>query len=241
MSVFQSNRLKALVSLFLIMLVSACASSDKSHIQKAPTYVHPELQKIGELPPYKIQIGDIIEVKFFYNDEFNQEIIVRPDGRISTAAVQSVKAAGRTPDDLGDQLTQMYKVHLKEPHLSVLVKSYVPTRIYIIGDIKKPGEYESLRPNPSLLETIARAGDIAPTADGDQILIVRKNYVAQPTFYLASYNDVVEGINPLADVQLTSGDVVYISQTPIDNFYEIYTRYVKGIMPAGFGFGYSLN
>jgi len=208
-------------------VLSACSTNDLSDIERAPTYVHPEFHEIGELPPYKVRVGDVLDIKFLYNTEFDQEIIVRPDGVISTAAAQSIMAAGRTPADIADDLTHRYLVHLREPNLSVLVKSFEPTRIFVLGEVETPGEYTSVASNPSLLQILARAGGIKLSGKGDQILIVRKDHVREPVFYLARYDEVVEGLDPLADVQLTSNDVVFVPKTAISDVYSVYDQYIR--------------
>lgn len=233
---YQRKRFVSVCAFGCLFLGSCAAGPKLGHVDKAPTYVHPELQKIGELPPYKTQVGDVLEIKFLYNDEFDQEIIVRPDGVISTTAAQSVKAAGRTPAEIAKDLNKEYLTHLREPNLSVMVKSFAPTQIFVLGEVQKPGEYTSLMPNPSLLQILSLAGDIKPSAESGQILIIRKNDVAEPVFYLASYDDVAEGVNPLADVQLTANDVVFVPKTGVAEVYQVYRQYIQQ-----FGQGYRLE
>ncbi len=237
---YKKHYSQKLVVIFLTLILVACSENNKyPEIKKAPAYINADLQNIGELPPYKIQVGDTIEIKFLYNEEFNQEIIVRPDGVISTAAAQTIKAAGRTPEELKQELILKYKEHLLEPTLSVLVKSYEPTRIYVLGEVKNPGEYTSVTPNPSLLQILARAGDIKVSAQSNQILIIRKNSVNKPTFYIADYNNVTRGINPLSDIQLASNDVIFIPRTKISNIHKYYDQYIKQFITPSIG--YSLN
>lgn len=217
-------------SLGVFALFLAGCSTDFSHIETAPTYVNSELREAGELPPYLINVGDILEVKFLYNEEFNQEIIVRPDGKISTAAIPSIIVAGRTPEDVTLELTEKYKDHLREPNLSLLVKSFSPTRIYVLGEVNNPGEYTALKNNPTLAQILSRAGDVLPSAKADQILIVRKNDIEQPTFYLAKYSDLTEGIDPMADIELTNEDVIFIPKTPIATASTIFQEYIRSFV-----------
>ncbi len=55
--------------------------------------------------PYHIQVGDVLEVRLLLNPELNEEVTVRPDGHISTTAVQDMLAYGRTPADLAEFVT----------------------------------------------------------------------------------------------------------------------------------------
>jgi len=69
-------------------------------------------------------VGDQLEIKFFYDTELNEQVIVRPDGRISLQLVHEVMAAGLTPADLTKLLTAKYAAELKKPELTVIVRSF---------------------------------------------------------------------------------------------------------------------
>ena len=69
----------------------------------------------SEKPPvYIIQPGDQLDIKFFYNPELNENVTVRPDGMISLQLVDEVNAAGMSPAQLDDVLTQKYSHELKK-------------------------------------------------------------------------------------------------------------------------------
>ena len=84
-----------------------------------------------KLPPYRIQIGDQLDLKLILNPELNESVVVRPDGMISTSVVQDVMAYGRTPAELKSELVGAYKTQLSKPELKVIVKNFAPTRVYV--------------------------------------------------------------------------------------------------------------
>ena len=60
-------------------------------------------------PQYVIKPGDKLSVKFFFNPELNeQDLIVRPDGRISLQLVHEVEAANLTAPQLTALLAERY-------------------------------------------------------------------------------------------------------------------------------------
>jgi polysaccharide export outer membrane protein len=70
-----------------------------------PAPMEPEASTFtANLPPYRIQVGDVLEVRLLLNPELNEEVTVRPDGHISTTAIPDALAYGMTPADLADQL-----------------------------------------------------------------------------------------------------------------------------------------
>ncbi|MHC4194987.1 MAG: polysaccharide biosynthesis/export family protein [Planctomycetota bacterium] len=64
---------------------------------------------------YILSVGNIIAIKFFYNDDLNEDVIIRPDGKISLQRIGEVKAAGLTPTQLDSLLTEKYSKFLKSP------------------------------------------------------------------------------------------------------------------------------
>ena len=86
-----------LVAVVLALSLAACAQAT-SNLPPIPQSSTPQPGAITQLPPYRVQIGDVLDVKLFLNPELNDEVTVRPDGMISTAVAEDVPAYNRTPD-----------------------------------------------------------------------------------------------------------------------------------------------
>ncbi len=84
------------------------------------------LAMVGTTPleDYRIQVGDLLDVKFFFNPDLNQEASVRPDGRISLQLIGEVMASGLTVDELKTLLKQRYDTELKNPSITVILRSF---------------------------------------------------------------------------------------------------------------------
>jgi len=91
----------------------------------------------GETCCYIIQAGDQLDIKFFYNPELNDSVTVRPDGKISLQLVDEVQAAGQTPAQLDDFLTEKYAKELRKPVITVIVKSFASQRVYVGGEVNR--------------------------------------------------------------------------------------------------------
>ena len=84
---------------------------------------------------YKINAGDKLSIKLFYNPELNQEVTVRPDGRITLQLVNEIKVVGLTPAKLSEILTEGYAKYLAQaPEITVAVNSFTGNRIFIGGE-----------------------------------------------------------------------------------------------------------
>lgn len=227
------------IALFLAAaFLGGCANSN---LPPAPRNVAPVAAVAPELPPYLIQVGDILEVKMLLNPEFDQELIVRPDGMLSTTIAQNVPAYGRTPQQLQDALTKIYRSQLSSPQLSIIVKTFTPQRVYVLGEVNSPGEFVTVGPNLTVMQALARAGGVKLTADTKGIVIVRRGAAEQPQVYAANIEEAISGKDGGADVRLASYDVVFVPRTGIAEVHKAFNQYIQQFVPASFGLSYSLN
>ncbi len=201
----------------------------------------PESTPESILPPYRIQIGDTLDIRLFLNPELNEEVTVRPDGMISTSIVQDIMAYDRTPAQLQQALIHVYKNNLKDPKLTVIVRSFAPTRVYVMGEVAQPGELVSVGPNLTILQAIARAGGVKNSANTSHILVMRRGAGRETKVMEADYDAAASGRDPHADARLAPYDVVYVPRTGIADAYLYYQQYLQQFVPTSFGLSYQLN
>jgi protein involved in polysaccharide export with SLBB domain len=188
----------------LLLLALGCATKPEA---TAPVPAAPVL---GD---YRIQAGDEIDVRFPLNPELNVVSVVRPDGRVSLKLVGEVLAEGSTPAELSQQLKSAYSTELRDPEIAVIVRG-MAARIYVDGQIERPGEYV-WNPQITALQAIARAGGFRDTADEDRFVVLRRSAdgaqqviavdleeegAANRDVFLAPYDLVVVPSSNVADV-----------------------------------------
>ena len=121
----------------------------------------------------KLSAGDTIEIRYFFNPELNKTQIVRPDGKIVLQLVGEVLAAGRTPNELTQELLKKYERFLKQVDIAIFIESYGSRTVYVGGEVVKPGEFPMLR-NLTAFEAIMLAGGVnSATASLGKVVIVR--------------------------------------------------------------------
>ncbi len=83
------------------------------------------LAKVGTTPPqdYQIQVGDQLDLKFFFNPELNETVLVRPDGRIALQLVGEIPVVGHTVSQIRGILIENYSGQLKNPEVAVILRS----------------------------------------------------------------------------------------------------------------------
>lgn len=164
---------------------------------------------------YVIQPGDTLSIKFFFNPELNEEnLIVRPDGRISLQLIHEVVAANLTAPELTALLAEKYKGQLKNPEIAVIVRSIrEPYRIYVDGQVGQPGEFEIVG-SLSVLQAIARAGGMKEdTAKKGDIKVIRRGPDGRAFVINIDLNKVLNGGDLSQDIRLHPYDIVYVPRS----------------------------
>ena len=234
------NVLASTTAAFALAGLAAC--SPVPSLPPAPPAPPPDTGLVSGPTPYRIQVGDVLGVRLLLNPELNEEVTVRPDGHISTTVVKDELAYGRTVQDVTAALVRDYSAELHNPRLTVMVKSFAPTRIYVGGEVATPGEFITVGPTLTLSQAIARAGGLKTmTGDEDRIFIIRRGPDDVPQFFSTRFQDVMWGKDAAPDVRLAPFDVVFVPRSGISEVYRFVNQYLLQFVPVSWGFSYQLN
>jgi polysaccharide export outer membrane protein len=159
-------------------------------------------------PGYVIGTDDVLAIVFWRDKEMSLDVVVRPDGKISLPLVNDVQAAGYTPDQLRAALIQAATKYIAEPNATVVVKEIRSRRVFITGNVLKPGEY-LLTGELNVLQLIALAGGLQEYADAKNIMIIRKES-GREQYTKFNYKDVIKGKNVQQNLALKPGDTVVV-------------------------------
>ncbi len=228
------------VTIFLIAALSGCAQSEE-HLPPVPQISSPQAGSPATLPAYKVQVGDLLDVKMYLNPELNEEVVVRPDGLISTAVAEDIQAYNRTPAEISADLRQHYKAVLSDPRIAVIVHTFAPNRVYVAGEVSNPGEFITVGPNLTVSQAIARAGGVKLSAARGGVFVLRRGPDDKPQAMAVNYLDVISGEHPEADVRLAQYDVVYVPRTGVYEAYTFWNQFVQQFVPYNWGFSYNVN
>jgi polysaccharide export outer membrane protein len=236
------QRLRAATALRGLSIMGAAAAlaacSPVATLPEAPLVPTEVATPPSSLPPYRLQVGDVLEVRLLLNPELNEEVTVRPDGHISTTVVQDELAYGRTIQELSSALRKDYSHDLQNARVSVVMKSFAPTRVYVGGEVNTPGEFITVGPTLTLSQAIARAGGSKLSSDDTKIFIIRRGPSDKPEFLSTRYNAVMHGSDPNADVRLAPYDLVYVPKSGVAEVYKWYNQYIQQFANPSFGFSY---
>lgn len=159
-------------------------------------------------PDYVIGADDILSVRFWREDSMTADVVVRPDGKITLPLINDIQAAGLTPRDLCLAVTEAAKKFLEAPTVAVLVKEIKSRKVYITGQVPKPGQYEMTGPM-TVVQLITLAGGVAEFADRKNILVIRTE-AGKKIPYKVNYDDISKGKNLRQDIPLRPGDLIIV-------------------------------
>lgn len=154
----------------------------------APQPAEPAVALSG--PAYRIGPEDVLHVSVWDNKELTIDVVVRPDGKISIPLVQDVQAEGLTAAELSDVIHSRLTAFIKEPQVSVIVTQVNAPKIFVIGNVAKPGPYP-LRSDMSILQALSIAGGFTPFASPRSIKVVR-NHGGKQEVRRVNYYDLID-------------------------------------------------
>jgi polysaccharide biosynthesis/export protein len=184
---------------------AAQASNKPADTKTAPAAVS---STIPNDPNYVIGPSDMLNIDIWKQPDISRTVPVRPDGKISLPLVNDVQASGLTPLQLQASLTDKLKGFVNNPEVTVIVTQVNSQRIYVLGQIARPGAVDML-PNMTVLQAIASAGGPAQFAKDKSIYILR-NENGKQTKFPFNYPDVIKGKHPEQNILLRPGDTIVV-------------------------------
>jgi polysaccharide export outer membrane protein len=157
---------------------------------------------------YKLHAGDKIQVSVWKEEDLQRLVIVRPDGKFSFPLTGEVQAAGRSADAIRVDLETRLKKYIADPVVTVTVEEVSGNRMYVIGQVTRPGMF-IMNPQVNVLQALSLAGGTTPFAKLDNIIIIRGTGAAQTSLPFR-YNQVTDGKSLAQNVPLEAGDVVVV-------------------------------
>jgi polysaccharide biosynthesis/export protein len=159
-------------------------------------------------PEYTIGADDVLSIIFWRDKELTAEVTVRPDGKVSLPLLNDVQASGLTPAQLRDRIVEESKKYVEDPNVTVVVKTINSRKVFITGEVRKPGPYLLTGPT-TVLHLISISGGLADYAKPEKITIVRTEN-GKPVSFKFNYKEVVEGKKLAQNIELKPGDTVIV-------------------------------
>lgn len=157
---------------------------------------------------YLLGPEDVLEISVWKEENLQREVLVRPDGKISFPLVGDIQAEGKTPEQLRHEIATWLRKYIPDPVVTVLVKKIASYKIYVLGQINKPGQY-TVGIYLDVMQALALAGGLNAFAAENDIQILRRRG-DQDKVIPFRYSEVKKGRNMAQNIILKSGDVVVV-------------------------------
>jgi polysaccharide export outer membrane protein len=159
-------------------------------------------------PNYVIGPQDTLDVSVWKEPELTRTVPVRPDGKISLPLLNDVQAAGLTPSQLMSQITTGLSKYMNSPQVTVIVTAVSSQRVYILGEVSRPGAYVMI-PGMTVLQALSNGGGLTQFANRSKIYVLRQENGKQEKHFF-NYKDVLSGKRNDENITLKSGDTIVV-------------------------------
>lgn len=167
------------------------------------------LAHAADAPLYTVKPGDTLSIAVWKEPDLTSNaVLVRPDGTFSFPLVGQVDARGKGVQELQNLITERLRKYIADPVVTVSVQEVKGNKVYVIGQVTKPGEFV-VNPSVSVMQALSMAGGGTAFASLNNIIILRRTPSGQVALPF-HYNDVVHGKDLQQNVELQAGDVVVV-------------------------------
>ncbi|MBI4556787.1 MAG: polysaccharide biosynthesis/export family protein [Candidatus Hydrogenedentes bacterium] len=159
---------------------------------------------------------DSVEVVVLKHPEVGRTVAIRPDGYLTLPVVDDVKAAGMTPSELDQKITELLAPRLVNPEVSIIVTSLRPPAVYVVGDVAQP-TIVPLRDATTVFQAVARAGGFTTKSAKRSVILIRLQDDNRLTATRLDLEQRGKGAAYLAlnNVPLEAEDIVFVPKTLI--------------------------
>lgn len=199
--------------------------------------VAPELYAPPLEPEYRIRVGDRLAVRSYHDPQFNQEVWVRPDGRISVLLVGEIQVIGMTPQALNTLISEKYRNSIGDGDVTLIVQQLSDTNVFVGGEVKSPAVLP-VTGSLSLMQALMATGGLLATADQNQVLVFRQQDDGKIMMSKVDIDRVL--MNELPDLYLRRRDIIYVPKSGIAKVGDYVDLYINRLIPRSvllqFGF-----
>ena len=158
---------------------------------------------------YEIGAGDILEITTWKEPDFTrEEVLVRLDGKLTFPLLNDVQAAGLTTLDLKSAIENGLKDYVSNPVVTVNVRQPLSKRFYILGEVRRTGEYPLVK-HLTVLQAFALAGGFTEWASKKEIILLRQEN-GKEKIYRINYKEITKGKNFSQNIKLKTDDTIIV-------------------------------
>lgn len=213
------TRLRAALLLGTLLVAGLSPGTIAAPLPASPGSA-PSAPKTSPAAPdnYILAAGDQIEITVFGEPDLTRTVSIKPDGVIALPLIDQVKASGKTAAQLEAELARLYSRYLKKPSISVIVRQFRMNRVYVMGEVAKPGRYD-LSDDMTLLDALTLAGGPTDKGNLDALQVGRMENGKSKAIPIKA-EQLIQAKGGAKDLKLQNGDLIYVPRRGM-NFLEV--------------------
>lgn len=198
------------------LVASLATMGNQGQDQQKPAETAPADQKTNTSPvssatadpEYKIGPQDVLRIDVWREPELSRATPVRPDGKISLPLLNDVQAAGLTAMQLAGVINVELRKFITNPQVTVSVTEINSRRVYVSGEVTRPGAFPLL-PGMTVLQALSTSGGFTPFAKVKNIYVLRTENGKQVK-HPFNYKQAISGKKPEDNIVLEPGDLIVV-------------------------------
>ena len=190
-------------------------------------------------PAYRLYPGDEVEVTVPSAPELSKTVTVQPDGRVNLPLIPAIMVADRTTEQVQASLSQAYSSQLVRPDVFVAVKTATPLKVFVGGEVDKPGVYD-MPGDINALQAVILAGGFKTSARQNQVVIIRRGLNGQPMMRTADLGHGLKDPGRTDLVPLRRFDIVYVQRTGLASA-GVFMKQLEDLIPGNVDFTYAIT
>ena len=177
----------------------------------------PEVRQLPPMPDLKTMMrsatlgpGDVVEIRVYQEKELSGQFRLGADGSFSYPLVGELKAEGVSAAELAKLITRRLEAdYLREPQVSVFVKEFNSKKVFVLGEVRKPGTFR-YEDKMNIVQAVTLAGGLKPLAAKDRLVLTRVIEGEEQKF-VVPFEMISEGRT--SNVFLQPGDIVFVPES----------------------------
>jgi len=220
------------VCILCILILSGC----RTHRDYMPPADIDEIRDVTEedfiLNDYPLDYGDRLKITVWPQRKYSRKVSVNLDGEIFYPPMGKMFVLGKTMDEFTLMIDQGLHRYLVDPLIDVRILRAPRRRIYIFGEVKRPGIYNYGMRYQRILSTIAKARGPRNTADLKHVVLIR-DVKTNPTLTYLNLKDSFLGLNFKDNIIVLPGDFIYFPRTKLGDT-QAFLRQASGFLRFAF-------
>jgi polysaccharide export outer membrane protein len=197
--------MKKIVCIILILVAAAAVRAD---------------DQLHKRERYTLRPGDSFDLKYRLTPEFNQTVIVQPDGFVNLTMVGDIKVGGLSVEEVHDLVVEKASKRLNNPEVNIVLKEFNKPYVVVAGEVERPGRID-LREDTTAMQAILLAGGFKASGYDTSVYLFRRINGGDAEVRKLNLHNLEKTKDLERDMMLRAGDMLLVPRNKLEKFSRI--------------------